>query len=338
MQVTGEITSVREAAARWYVLVSEPLIDQSEAERFEAWLAESEQNRTCYAATVELMSEVDALVRAPEIATMLQDTRSRAALNRRSVKIWQSLAAAAVLLICLMTFIQRDLPDPTLSRSVLQTDRDEIRDFRLRDGSLLSLDAATRATVTFTSKARTIALERGQARFRVAHDVDRPFQVVVAARKVVATGTDFNIERLADRSIVTLLRGGVAVTDTDRPKLIDRLLARSAQSTTLRPGDRMDIPDTGEAKIGRVDVRNVAVWQRRQLLVDNEPLSQVVQRLGRYTTRSVILDDVSLESRRISGMFISSDPQAFAGSVALLVGGKMHVTSDGSIHISDASE
>ena len=82
---------------------------------------------------------------------------------------------------------------------------------RLADGSRIVLDASTEVTVRYTAAARSLALVRGQARFDDVHDPLRPFTVTVDGRKVVATGTAFDVNLIGSELQVTLLKGHVVI-------------------------------------------------------------------------------------------------------------------------------
>ena len=72
---------------------------------------------------------------------------------------------------------------------VYRTGLNERRVVTLKDGSKVSLDAMSKISVRYSDDARRLTLQRGQARFDVAHDVSRPFSVRARDRTVVATGT-----------------------------------------------------------------------------------------------------------------------------------------------------
>jgi transmembrane sensor len=53
----------------------------------------------------------------------------------------------------------------------------EIRDIRLADGSHVLLNTDSAVSVDYQAAKRQIILHHGQARFSVAQDVQRPFEV-----------------------------------------------------------------------------------------------------------------------------------------------------------------
>lgn len=122
----------------------------------------------------------------------------------------------------------------------------------------------------------------------MAHDTARPFQVSIGERTVTATGTDFNIERLPGRSVVTLLTGGVTIAFEPPANWLSRTFGQNATQppTRLHPGQRIDIPDKGHARIRRVNPQDVIAWERGWIAFDDEPLDLAVERFNRYGQRN----------------------------------------------------
>jgi len=59
----------------------------------------------------------------------------------------------------------------------------ERRAVTLADGSQITLDSSSEVMVRYSANARALTLVRGQARFDVTHDVERPFTVTANGRR-----------------------------------------------------------------------------------------------------------------------------------------------------------
>src|SRR5947209_3857903 len=97
------------------------------------------------------------------------------------------------------------------SGHVYATAAGEQRECLLKDGSVVTLGAASSLTVTFTQARRVAVLDRGEARFRVQHDPWRPFTVFAGLGSVTAVGTVFDVRRYSSRVFVTVSEGVVEV-------------------------------------------------------------------------------------------------------------------------------
>src|SRR5262249_3450157 len=92
---------------------------------------------------------------------------------------------------------------------------EEVKTLRLADGSDMTLDADSSVVASFTDVGRSVQLQRGRAFFAVAPDRSRPFSVRTAGRSVVAVGTRFDVNLLAQGLSVTLLEGRLRIDSQD---------------------------------------------------------------------------------------------------------------------------
>lgn len=208
-------------------------------------------------------------------------------------------AIAAILLIAVMagigsyTWLNR--PDD------YQTAAGERRVVTLADGSRLSLDANSEVTVQYRKHERALRLLKGQARFDVAHDKSRPFSVVAADRRVIATGTAFNIDMAGPKVWVTLIEGHVVVMDENSV----------GRSWELRAGQQLVSMPSLAPKIVAANTAKITAWTIGQIMFDDEPLSSVVDRVNRYSNTRIVIADPGVAQMRISGVFNAGDAPGF---------------------------
>jgi transmembrane sensor len=299
-----------EEAAAWRVRLSETGLATSEA--FEAWLADPE-NAAAWDQVEAGWDLVGAIASEPEIVSArraaLADAQRANAANHRN-HVWRSFASiAATLLFVLLgtwgTLSWIQAPDH------YSTQIGERRALTLADGSRVSLDSATEVSVKYSRTARELRLLRGQARFDVAHDVERPFSVVAGHRKIIATGTAFNIDIASGHAVVTLIQGRVAV-------LREEAFARpgSKHPIELEPGQQLTETANNGSRIAVVDLQRVTAWTTGQLIFANDTLNDVVEHMNRYTANPVVIADTRVGAMRISGVFNSSDTAGFVDTVS----------------------
>jgi transmembrane sensor len=198
---------------------------------------------------------------------------------------------------------------------VYQSDVGERRVVILKDGSVLSLDAMSRVTVRYTKGARRLKLERGQARFDVAHDPSRPFTVAVRDQSVVATGTAFNIDMTEPEVRVTLIQGRVLVLSKAKALRLGPQ-PRSSKPVELHAGQVLVTPpDAPAPHVQTADIEQVMAWQQGKLDFENEPLGEAVEKVNRYTDRKIKVADTRAAAVRVSGAFDAGDVNAFIGAV-----------------------
>jgi transmembrane sensor len=188
------------------------------------------------------------------------------------------------------------------------------RTYTLPDGSNLDLEGGSQVSVNYSVGARNLRLERGSARFTVAHDAKRAFAVDVGNGRVIAHGTIFAIA-LTERGVhVALVRGSIEV---QKP---GRTADASGKSRFLVPGQQLDftasepLPAPTQIAPGDPD------WAEARLTFQDALLGSAVEEINRVNSRKVVLADTSLASLRISGAFDAKAPDTFAKATAQALG------------------
>ena len=300
-----------------------------------AWLAEDPFNEQAWRAVQDPWMFLGEQATSPSVVRLrraalahayntLRSNWLRAKLRRPPVR----LGAAATLLIAMTAGLLWWHYRPTY----YLTGPAEQRTIRLPDGSRVTLDASSEVTVRYTAEARMLALLRGQARFDVAHNPQRPFTVTADGHKVVATGTAFDVNLIGSEMQVTLLKGHVVILPADAsarpfvpvgvpglsPHLVDVAVTGVPpdwQRIALDPGEQLVIAAHAPPHVNRVDVHRVTAWQRGQLVFKNETLQQVLARINRYIPEPIVAGDARTGALRISGVYQEGDVDGFVSTI-----------------------
>ncbi|KAF1051866.1 MAG: Protein FecR [Stenotrophomonas maltophilia] len=174
------------------------------------------------------------------------------------------------------------------------TSTGELREMRLPDNTLLQLDSRTAVDVRFDTAQRRIVLLQGEIFVQTAHGDPRPFIVETRDGRLQALGTRFLVERRDDGTLLTVLQSAVAArpSETDGERIVQQ--GRHLMVHANGFGDAEDNSPTADA------------WTHGMLVVDNLPLGELIQRLGRYRSGYLGLDP-SLANLRITGSFSLRD-------------------------------
>jgi transmembrane sensor len=194
---------------------------------------------------------------------------------------------------------------------------------QLPDGSSITLNTNTRVHVLYQDHDRIVDMERGEAHFTVAHNVERPFGVRASGHIVQAVGTAFNVRiQEAGEVEVTVTNGVVQILEDDINPAVesDAKVARSwwKNSTIgngLVPGQvallANTLPDTTLVpevrRLNPEDLENRLAWQYGVLSFESEPLKAVLDEFGRYTTIEFVLGNAELAELRIGGFYKAGD-------------------------------
>lgn len=225
----------------------------------------------------------------------------------------------------------------------------EQRSVVLEDGSMVSLNTSTSIEVAFNEETRQVHLIQGEALFDVEKDATRPFLVETSSAVIRVTGTQFNVYQQADGTAVTVLKGEVEVRPRKQTPTASAT-SRGVEGTESQAGDvakltvgHQAVVKSGSAEIQTISVSNlepVTAWTARRLVFDSTLLSDIVQQFNRYNHKRLVLDDPSLASLELSGVFGSNDPESLVLFLQRIADVEVVTSSDGSeirIHAANAS-
>ena len=185
----------------------------------------------------------------------------------------------------------------------------------LEDHSTIVLDAATRLRVRFTPDARIVELQNGQAQFSVAKDPTRPFKVEAGGRTIVAVGTVFTVEYVDSQVHVAMMEGKVAVVST-AIRATTSVSPGSGEGISLTTGEELRVSRDGRSTVTpKADLEAATAWREGKVIIRSEPLSDVVQRMNRYSRLQIRIDDAALAAKQISGVFEAGDTQGFVSAI-----------------------
>lgn len=218
-----------------------------------------------------------------------------------------------------------------LTSLALSTGRGQLLTRQLDDGSQLQLGAETALQATLWRDRRLVALERGEARFSVAHDADRPFVVQTPQGRVQVLGTVFTVSLRTSGLHVAVEQGRVAVWSESDPA------PDAAPQRVLTAGEWLLLGADGQLTEGSRSPETMADWTRGWLLFDNTPLPDALARWNAYLRAPLLLDAsasaTTLARLRVSGSYRLNDPQAFVKSLPQMLPVRAQIQGDGSVKI-----
>lgn len=229
------------------------------------------------------------------------------------------------------------------------TDIGEHRSLALSDGSTVDLNARSKLRIEFSKDERLVELLDGQALFQVAKDKSRPFIVKSGDATVRAVGTQFDVDRKATGTTVTVLEGRVVVYSEARSEASAATTPAPAQGAGAAPrtsavakihkapdivgappelplglsspdesgsgvyvgaGQQVTVTSKSLAPPEHADVMAATAWTQRRLIFDGTKLSDVVEQFNRNNRRQLIIESDSLAGYHVSGTYSSTDPSS----------------------------
>ena len=198
-----------------------------------------------------------------------------------------------------------------------ETATGEQRTFELEDGSVVSLNTHSRVAVRLSAHAREVRLLRGEALFHVAHDPSRPFLVSTDDAVVQAVGTQFDVYRRDDGTVVAVLEGRVNVTTAAQAPAASGGAAapaagpglpRAAAVRSLGASQEAQVSHEGSVSIREVNnVSDTVAWRERRLIFRDQTLGQIVGEFNRYRAHPIRLEGSGVSERVYTGVFDADD-------------------------------
>ena len=293
----NERSDVRDEANIWILRIHSGLMSSEERREFDAWQARSPMHQAQFRDVERFWQTLDGL--AGQV-TREKPTSAPGDFVTRRASAWASglqshwSAIAATFLIVVTTML---LWSSLIGRlSDYKTAPGEQKSIALADGSTVFLNTHSAFSVNLSEHRRSLTLTQGEALFEVAHDSERPFEVMADGWIVRAVGTTFNIDRRADKITVTVIDGAVQL---------------------LHDNEAWDIPVGYRVaydkhhivnELESVDVLKITEWRKGEFSFTDMPLTVIVEELNRYRPGRIVIATASLQDLRLSGSVSLDDP------------------------------
>jgi ferric-dicitrate binding protein FerR (iron transport regulator) len=170
----------------------------------------------------------------------------------------------------------------------------------LDDGSRVWLNSGSRLKYPkdFSGRRREVFLT-GEAYFEVESDASRPFIVRTKRLNVRATGTRFNVNvsSIEKASQITLVEGKIAVCKNVAG-------GKTVEISRMEPSQHMAFDTiSGSFKVETEDTYRFIAWKDGKLIFRNEPLEDVIKRIGYFYNVDIELKDEKLKEYRYRATF-----------------------------------
>lgn len=294
-------------AADWAARVDNGPLSAEEQSALDAWLAGDSRRLGAYAKARAVFAHVQrAKALGPDYdaaAFAAQPVNAPAMPNRRQLWMGGAAAAAAVALTAGVGLQARGQP--------FRTKRGEVRLVPLPDGSSMTLNTASRATIDFSATERRVRLIAGEALFDVAKDTARPFLVEASGMHVRAVGTSFVVRCLPDKPVEVLVREGVVEVKREAAAVAApvRLVANTR---AVAAGDSA----LEASAVTPAEVSRELVWREGLLAFEDMPLNEAVAEFARYSDTRILIEDSSVGRETVTGLYMANNPAGFAEAVA----------------------
>lgn len=301
----------KDAASIWLAKWAGKSLTDSETDQLEIWLNAEVGNRLAFDQMRALWSDLEfpaqKLEREPIPRNLTHDVM---AIHSKKLIMPFAMAVAACLVIAFLnpyvfTNWNADIVSGVEAITVAE----------LPDGSMVHLGAHTALKTDFRAGIRHIELLRGQAFFKVKKNKGQKFVVMTDQSRIEVVGTQFDVNRLSDTTVINVEEGKV-------------LVGRSTgERSVLLVSDQKIIVDNVEAgPVSAANMTNALSWMDGRITVEDMTVSDLAVMIERYTKGRVLILGAT-GNKRISGTFPLSDIPSVLKTVANAVEAKLVKTS-----------
>ncbi len=319
-EVNAASAAIDGQAAQWFARMRSDRRSARDQVLFERWLAAAPEHERAYREHEQLWIELSALGRDGGVLELRRAavTASEHAVSRYRRTSWRRVlrsVAASVAIVGFGALLTLNLLP--LQHASYQTEAGDRYTVHLADGSEVTLNTDTLLQVKYSLFSRRVVLERGQAHFKVAHAVVRPFEVDAGSGVIRALGTAFDVYRHGDNVEVTLVQGQVEVASLapPTPQPNQRQREPVQRHAVLAPGQQVSVSRRGVSATKPASIDRATAWLSGRLVFENERLGDVIREANRYSLVKMVVIDPALADVRISGVFRVGRAETFVDAL-----------------------
>ena len=232
----------------------------------------------------------------------------------------RSSSTPAALLVVLVLVGGLVWLDPAYRTERYNSELGRIQAIELADGSIVTLDGASRIEVSWHLRSRRVELQAGQALFDVTPARYRPFLTRSGSTEIAVVGTRYNVSRYRDDVRVTVEAGKVQVRAGEAGLM-------------LVPGEQVLVHQGRLGTPVRVDAGTISAWTEGRLVFDRTPLGEVLEVLQRYRGTHVRMGDAGLAQLPVSGSFDSSRLDGLLALLPKVLPVELVTAADGTLYL-----
>ncbi len=303
----------REQALKWAVRLQSGEWTEADRQSLECWLREDPAHQYELERFTEIWSK---LAETPpllteEISEAEQYWESHAPLfwsaRRGNFLRWGQTCAVMGAIIVVVLGLGWWWPNMTGPMQFYQTAKGEQQTIKLGDGSTVVMNTDSKLSVQLSDHERIVKLQQGEALFTVAHDNQRSFEVHAGVGIVRDIGTKFLVHQSPKKVQVAVLEG---IVEVELNKNQD--MRQTSRLRELIAGEQVHY--TYESEMSSIDAFNSdadLAWVDGKLIFVEKPLKEVLSEWARYRSETIQLDDPSLGTIPISGVFYINNIGSF---------------------------
>lgn len=292
------MASVAEQAAEWLMRLEDEAYQPDLQAQFQQWQAQDPAHAEAVQQMQGLIHQLEGL--RPQSGIAHQAIQAGVKPHRKQARRAANMLAALLVFALPVGILLQHYP-LVYWFSDLHTATAEWQSAELPDQSQITLNGHTVVDVDFSGKLRALHLHQGEILVDVAKDAARPFVVNTAQGSVTALGTRFVVSQRGDVTKVAMLESKVRV-------VLGRLSGEAGSATDITQGEAIEITPDGLGKAHVIDPASISdAWRLHQLVVQDQPLPEVLATLARHRKGYLRFDAASLARYQVTAVLPLDD-------------------------------
>lgn len=287
-------------ASEWFAVLQDKNCSEQDYQQWQAWLAEDATHARVWQ-RVEALSQPFQTLAEKLPVNLAHDTLGQVQHSGRRHAL--RLLGVGTTVIATGLLLRYNLPwqvwrhDYALAHAAYRTRLGERLQFKLADGTQLTLNTASVVDVEYDEHLRRILLHQGEIHVESAHDIRtkaRPLVVDTPTARMTALGTRFTVRSDLHAGHVAVFDGTVRVA----PEKTESIIVTAGQQVRFTPAE---VTPDGVAELAR------EAWSAGKLVADNIALREFINELARYTPVSITVSPDTAQLRLV-GVYSIADP------------------------------
>jgi transmembrane sensor len=209
---------------------------------------------------------------------------------------------------------------------VISAENQVVNEYILPDGSVVALNSNSKLQFPkkFKNNIREVTIT-GEAFFDVQPDPEKPFIINAGKAQVKVLGTSFNISAYPENETVEV----VVETGTVQVVSTEKLSTPETSEILLNPGEKgILLNSLRKLEKGLNSDPNYLAWKTHNLVFNNIPLADVINRLNKTYHTEIKLKDETLQHLVLTAQFEKKSVEFILNVVQLTFGLELEQEND----------
>ena len=319
-------TKIKEEAIYWIDCEKEGFKENQKVE-FENWIKE-ELHQKIYN-RMKLVHQMAKSLSKENKENLSDNVHFEIRKERFSKKIrYFSSAAAVLFILCFSAFKIYDNNFAVQYSKTFQTDKTNLANQQLPDGSTIFIDAKTNLNIEFYKRKREVTLNDGRVMFEVAKDENRVFIIKSGDINIEVVETKFEVIHKKDTTTINVEEGIVKTYFSSYffDKKNEKLLTKENSISYSNFQGNINNQE-------KINSEKIALWRENLIVLHKTTLKEGLEEFAKYSDIKVSFLSKELENYSITGEFSSTQLDIFLKTITKIYPMKID-KKDGEIKIS----